>query len=197
MHATRGCRPVAFDCRAISFIRSSINGCDETLRPDVLDITGAWRQQPPDIGTNVGERIRLQRDHPRSCRQFGAEGSFHVVQADCTYFALRLRDDMGGLQPLQHILEYLVNAFRAGQRRFDALVDFLAIAMDVETRGSTDRQPGDFQREIAFMGPAYLEFAQPEGVDHFSGAGNQRDNTHASRVADGTVVGQFEICSAS
>ena len=66
--------------------------------------------------------------------------SLHIPQAHRADLAMDLRQDMRGLQTLQHIVEHLVNRDRFGHALPHQAVDFAAVAIHREARRGTRRQ---------------------------------------------------------
>jgi hypothetical protein len=55
------------------------------------------------IVPDVRERIRVERDNFGRARESRRQRRFDILQTDRADFALRLRDDVGWLQSLQHV----------------------------------------------------------------------------------------------
>jgi len=100
----------------------------------------------------------------------------YVSQADGADVTLDLRQDVGGLQALQDIVENFINRNRRRQGLFHQMVDFAAVAGDRKSWPGANRQGLHGFRVIAFVGSSHQIADFPERVNNLGGAGNQGDD---------------------
>src|SRR5689334_24700426 len=102
----------------------------------------------PYVAPDVGERVRLKRDDARARADHFADGGLNVLEADGADFALRLRDDVRGLQAFKPSGVHAVDAQGFFGKGFDAAIYFVAAAFDIELRRRQLRQPLDGGRVV-------------------------------------------------
>ena len=125
--------------------------------------------------------------------------SFDIGKTDGANLALRLGDDMGGLQLPQTLGEDFVDAEcvfdeRSSLKRFDTFVDFAARAGNIEPRPSANRQRGNRSGIVALMRASNQEFLEPERANGFGRGCNQTDDAHGFR-ANGVHVLETQLQS--
>ena len=130
-----------------------------------------------DIVPDIGEGIRFEGHDFRAISDRLAERALDILEGDGADFALRLGEDVGGLEGIHQIAENFVDRPFGGERFADAGVDFLASPVDVEAGAGNDGQACDRGGEVALVGTADLEVAEAQGMDDLGGTGDHRDDS--------------------
>ena len=114
-----------------------------------------------------------------------------VFEADRAHLALRLRDDVRWIEPLEHIRKNAIDGDRRTGQRLDPFVDLAAGAVDVDLGFGAGRQGEHLGREIALVRTPDQIPPETECRDNFGRTGDQRHNSgFGSRLRHRFVSGR-------
>ena len=99
-----------------------------------------------------------------------------VLQRDGTDSTLGLGEDVRWRQEVDDVHEDFINRSSKLQGILHALVDLLAVAVDVESWARADGKPEDFLRPIALMRSADQRAGKSKCVNDFCRAGDAGDD---------------------
>ena len=160
-------------CPRSSIARSLASMSPTTRRPCSLAPRPCGDLQ--DIASDVGKIAGMQRNDARAAKIELAERPLHVGQRDGARFAVVLRHDYVGPQPLEFLHVDPVDAQAIANDLPDPAIDGGAGQLGVDLRGRQLGKAFDPDRVVALVRYPHEPFPQPERRDDLGRAGDQRD----------------------